>query len=264
MEGIIFPVIIISVAGIAAGLMLTVASKYMAVAVDERVTKVRDVLPGSNCGACGFAGCDDYAEKVVEGNTKSNLCTPGGGAVALAIAGALGIAAEEVIPMTAAVKCSGTCDKTNHGIDYQGPPTCESCNFLYKGRGDCSYSCLGFGDCEKVCATHAIQMISGIPVIDKELCNGCGMCSKACPKAIIAVVPTDKNYYVGCSSRDKGGVVRKLCAAGCIGCKKCEKACEHGAITVNNNLSAIDHEKCVRCGKCAEEGLCPTGAIKTF
>jgi len=262
MEGIIFPVVVVSVVGLLAGLMLTVASKYMAVEVDERVANVRAVLPGSNCGACGFAGCEVYAEKLVDGSTRSNLCTPGGSAVAGEIAGALGIAAEDVRPMTAVVKCAGTCEKTDYSVDYQGTPTCVSCALLYRGRGQCAYSCLGFGDCVPACTSGAIYIVNGIPVIDKEKCNGCTMCVKACPKSLIEVVPSDKIYYVSCSSNDKGGVTRKLCTAGCIGCKKCEKKCETGAVTVDKNLARIDPEKCVICGKCSEEGLCSSKAIK--
>ena len=260
MEEILMPVIVISAVGIIAGLMLTVASKYMAVAVDERVSHVRDVLPGSNCGGCGFAGCDVYAEKVVSGEAKPNLCLPGGHTAVLAIAGALGIDAEAVTPSVAIVKCSGTCHKTDYAIDYQGPPTCVSCNFLYKGRGQCSYSCLGFGDCVNVCTFSAIYMVNGVPVVDKQKCTGCGMCARACPKALIDTIPADKYFYVGCSSKDKGGVVRKLCSAGCIGCMKCVKACEQGAITTENYLAHIDPKKCINCGNCAEE--CPVSVIK--
>jgi len=260
MEGILMPIIIMSAVGVLAGLMLTIASKYMAVPIDERVANVRDALPGSNCGGCGFAGCDVYAEKVVSGEAKANLCSPGGAATVQAVANALGITAEAVVPLIAVIKCSGTCDKTDYAIDYQGPPTCVSCNFLYKGRGQCFYSCLGFGDCESACAFDAIYMKNGVPIVDSEKCTGCGTCARACPKSIIEIVPAEKKFYVGCSSKDKGGVVRKLCSAGCIGCMKCAKTCEHEAITVENNLARIDPEKCVGCGECVE--ACPTSVIK--
>lgn len=260
MEAIITPVIIVSVIGILSGGILTIAAKYMSVPVDERINSIRNVLPGANCGACGFAGCDEYAEKLVEGGVRSNLCIPGGSLCSQSIAQVLGTDAEEVHPMTAVIKCSGACDKTDYAIEYQGQPTCESCNFLYKGRGQCSYSCLGFGDCERTCSFGAIYMQNGIAVVDKEKCTGCAKCVKVCPKSLIEVTLSDKTVYVACSSGDKGDVARKLCTAGCIGCMRCIKACDSGAITVSNHLARIDPVKCTNCGKCAE--VCPTKVIR--
>lgn len=260
MEAIITPVIVVSLIGILSGGMLTIAAKYMSVPVDERTRNIRDVLPGANCGACGFAGCDEYAEKLTEGVAKPNQCPPGGAQCAQDIARILGTSAEEAQAMAAIVKCSGTCGKTGYSMDYQGLPTCEACNFLYKGHGLCSYSCLGFGDCERACKFDAIYMQNGIAVVDKEKCTGCTMCVKACPKSLIEVVPSDKPVHVACSSKDKGGVVRKLCAAGCIGCTKCQKTCPHGAIVMDGNLAKIVHEKCTTCMDCV--GACPTKVIR--
>ena len=261
-EGILTPIVVLSVIALLGGMILTIASKYMAVPVDERVANVRSVLPGTNCGACGFAGCEAYAEKLVFDGVKSNLCTPGGSSVAQAIAEGMGVAAEEVRIMSAIIQCSGSCDKTDYSIDYQGPKTCESCNLLYQGRGQCSYSCIGFGDCERACNVDAIYFENGIPVVNREKCNGCGMCVRACPKAIIDTFPSYKVFYVACSSKDKGSITRKVCAVGCIGCKKCEKVCRYGALVVKDNLARVSSQGCVNCGECL--GVCPTSAIKTF
>ena len=260
MGAILTPVIIVSVIGILAGGILVIASKYMSVPVDERVKNIRNALPGVNCGACGFAGCDEYAEKLVEGGVKANLCPPGGVECVQTIDRILGTASEEMVPMSAIVKCSGSCDKTGYSVDYQGPPTCESCSFLYKGRGMCQHACLGYGDCERACTFDAIYIQNGIAVVDKEKCTGCTVCVKACPKALIEMIQADKNVFVACSSKDKGGVVRKLCAAGCIGCKLCLKACKYDAIAIEDNLARIIPEKCTNCKDCVE--VCPTKAIK--
>ncbi len=257
---IALPVIIVTVIGVFCGVLLTVADKYMAVPVDERVSQVREMLPGANCGACGFAGCDEYAEKLVNEGVKTNLCTPGGAETAQKISDFLGADFEEVAAKVAIVRCAGTVEKTQYIMDYQGPQTCEACSSHYKGRGSCSHGCLGFGDCVIVCQYDAIEVVDGIAKVDKSLCTGCGMCAKACPKALIQIVPASSEVYVACSSTDKGAVTRKVCSAGCIGCKRCEKACNFDAIAVTNNLAAIDPEKCTNCGECVK--VCPTKVIR--
>lgn len=259
MQAILIPVIIVAGIGILAGVILTVAAKFMSVPVDERVSDVREVLPGANCGACGFAGCDEYAEKLVNDGVKTNLCTPGGSDVAHRISNLLGGEFEEVVPMRAVVKCSGTKGNTEYIMDYQGPKTCEGCNYFYQGRGTCSHACLGFGDCVLVCQYGAMYVENGIAVVDKELCTGCGMCVSRCPNNLIEVIPAANEVFVACSSTDHGAFTRKICKAGCIGCKRCEKACEYGAIIITDNLAHIDPVKCVNCGKCVP--VCPTKVI---
>lgn len=257
---IFMPVAVVAIIGVAAGVLLTVAAKFMSVPVDERVTNVRGVLPGANCGACGFAGCDEYAEKLVNEGVKSNLCTPGGSEVAKQISELLGGGFEEVLAKSAIVKCSGRYGSTEYIMDYQGPQTCEANNYLYQGRGSCSHACLGFGDCVVVCQYNALSIVDGVAVVDKDLCTGCGMCVNKCPNHLIEVISSSSEVYVGCSSTDSGAFTRKICKAGCIGCKRCEKACEYGAITTVNNLARIDPEKCTNCGKCVD--VCPTKVIR--
>ena len=261
MSGIVLPIMVVSLIGIGGGVILTIAAKYMAVPVNERVTEIREVLPGANCGACGFAGCDEYADKLINEGVAVNLCTPGGGEVAQAVGKLLGVEAGEVVPMAAIVKCAGMGGKTSYIMDYQGPRTCEACNFFYQGRGSCSHACLGFGDCVNVCQYNAIYIENGIAVVDRELCTGCGMCAKACPNMLINIVPKTSEVYVACSSTDKGAFTRKVCSAGCIGCRRCEKTCEYGAITITDNLASIDPEKCTNCGACVS--VCPTKVIRS-
>lgn len=257
----IIPVLIVIVIGLIAGIILTLASKFMAVKVNEAVTRVRAVLPGANCGACGYAGCDDYANAIANDHTvKSNLCTPGGSAVALAISNALGIEFEAVAGKTAVVKCSGTYAKTSYVMDYRGLQSCSANKIFYRGRGACNQSCLGYGDCANVCEYDAISMEGGIAVINPNKCIGCGLCAKRCPNHLIDLVTGSSFVYVGCSSREKATVTRERCSAGCIGCKRCEKACKFDAIHVENNVAIIDYDKCKNCKLCIKE--CPVGIIK--
>ncbi len=260
MMAIALPVGIVAAVGAACGLLLSIADKYMAVPVDERVTKVRELLPGANCGGCGYAGCDEYAEKIVNDGAPANLCAPGGAGTVQAIGNLLGVSAGEIVAKTAIVCCSGTIEHTEYIMEYEGPKTCEACNFNYQGRGSCSYACLGFGDCVAACRYGAIQIVNGVAVVEKALCTGCGACAKSCPNHLIRLQRADKEVFVGCSSHDKGAFTRRVCKAGCIGCMKCQKICRYGAIVVTQNLASIDPQKCTGCRECV--GECPTGVIK--
>ena len=261
MNAILFPILCVLIIGVICALVLVVASTVMAVKEDPKMGQIRECLPGANCGACGYAGCDDYAKAVAHDGAKTNLCVPGGAGVAAKVSAAMGVAAESVEAKYAVVRCSGNCYATDSVMDYKGKQSCAACNFFYQGKGSCSHGCLGYGDCINACQYGAISIVDGIAVIDKAACVGCGMCAKACPNQLITVIPASSTVYVGCSSHDKGAFTRKVCKNGCIGCKKCERTCEHGAITVTDNLASIDPEKCVNCGNCVT--ACPTGAIVT-
>lgn len=251
---------IISGLGLICGVLLTIAAKLMAVPVDETASNIRNVLPGANCGACGFAGCDDYAKQLADGNIKTNLCTPGGDDVSRKISEILGVAYEDVKEQKAVVRCAGDFDTSEYIMEYDGPKTCKACNAFYQGHRSCTHGCLGFGDCVNVCKFGALSIQNGLAVIDRDLCTGCGACVKMCPNQIISTVPEASRVYVACSSHDKGAYTRKVCKAGCIGCMKCQKTCEFDAIKVTDNLASIDPEKCTNCGKCVE--VCPTKVIK--
>lgn len=262
MEQYYIPVLIVAAIGVIAGATLTIASRFMAVKVNEAAALVKQALPGANCGACGYAGCESYANALVDNHTvKANLCTPGGSAVALEISKILGIAFESVEGKYALVKCSGTFDKTNYIMDFRGIQSCNANKMFYRGRGACSKACLGYGDCVEACRYGAISMINGVAAIDKVKCVGCSVCVKKCPNHLIDIVPAGLTTYVGCSSPDSGAKTGSACKAGCIACKKCEKVCKFDAIHVVGNLAAIDPEKCKNCGMCIKE--CPVGIIKS-
>ena len=253
------PVIIVCVVGIVAGVLLTIAAKIMYVPVDERVEQLTEALPGANCGGCGFAGCSDYANAIVESGADVTLCPVGGPAVSSALAAVMGVEAGSSEGEYAVVMCGGYDSKTDKIFEYQGIPTCKAVKSLYGGAGACGHGCLGYGDCVEACSFNAIGIVNGVAWVDRTNCVGCKACAKACPNGIIAMVPKHNLTYVACSSTDKGAVTRKACQAGCIGCRKCEKICKFDAIRIEDNKAVIDPEKCKNCGMCAKE--CPTGAI---
>lgn len=260
MNQILTPVLFVLVVGLLAGIILAIAAKYMAVEVNETAQNIREMLPGANCGACGCAGCDEYAEKLANGTAATNLCIPGGKNVVNQISSYLGLSGGDIEEQVAVVRCSGIRDKTPYVMDYKGLGTCEANNTFYQGRGSCSYACLGFGDCVSVCKYGAMNVIDGVAVVDRDACVGCTLCAAACPNDLITMVPKSSEIFVGCSSHDKGAYTRKICLAGCIGCKKCERECEFGAITIEDSLAVIDPNKCTNCGACM--AVCPSQVIK--
>lgn len=257
---IIIPVAAVTVIGIICGVMLVVASKFMAVPEDETFLAVRECLPGANCGACGYAGCDGYAHALADGEiTNTALCVPGGSEASSNVAVALGVEAAEAVRKVAYIACCGSSENVDHRHEYVGIRSCSAANLLFAGDSLCAYGCLGYGDCMSVCPNGAIHIKDSLAKIDLDLCTGCGLCAKKCPNHLIHIVPENVRFIIDCSNHDKGANTRKSCKAGCIGCKKCERECPSGAITVVDNLAVIDHEKCTNCGHCKE--ICTTGCI---
>ena len=250
------------VAGVALilGILLALISHFFAVKEDERVKAIRACLPGVNCGACGYKGCDDYAAAVADGTAKPNLCVPGAEATANELGEVLGIEIAPPADLVAFVHCNGNCEATSKKAAYDGISTCKAASMLYGGPDACRFGCLGLGDCAASCPADAICLRDGIAHIDTSLCLGCGVCQTVCPKQVISMIPQNTRTAVVCNNKEKGADARKACKNACIGCKKCEKACPHGAVSVVNNLAKIDYAKCTGCGECSS--VCPTGCMK--
>ena len=259
-EAILIPVGILAGIGALCAVLLALSSSLFAVKEDEKALAIRDCLPGANCGACGFSGCDAYAKALSEGKTdKTNLCVPGGDGCAKGIADILGVEAEDVVEKVAYVACNGTCEAVEKKYDYVGQKTCRTANMTYQGDRACAFACLGYGDCIRVCPKEAIRIENGVARIDPKKCIGCGICTRECPNGIIHLINDTSRVAVECSNHDKGAVTRKACKNGCIACGKCQRACPEGAITVVDNLATIDYSKCTGCGSCV--AVCPVHCI---
>lgn len=263
MTGILTAAFVIGLTGLCIGLLLGIAGKKFAVEVDEVEAKVRELLPGNNCGGCGYAGCDALAKAIAAGEAPANACPVAGGSVVKELGSVLGTGNLKEVKKVAFVTCKGTCDKTENQYQYNGLSDCRKLA-LIPGRGEkaCDYGCMGLGSCVTECPFDAIHIVEGIAKVDREACKGCGKCVSVCPNHLIELIPYEAKVQVKCNSKDKGKDVKAACKVGCIGCGICAKQCEFDAVVVENNLAHIDPEKCTGCGKCAEK--CPVKVIETF
>ncbi len=258
---VLITVLLLAVIGLVIGFLLVKAGDAFAVEVDQKEIDVRACLPGNNCGACGYAGCDAVAGAIARGEAPANACPVGGKPVAEAIAAIIGGGeGEEAERKVAFVRCAGTCDKAKRKASYVGIQTCEAAASLPgKGEKFCAQGCLGYGSCVQACQFDAIHIVDGVAEVDRTKCVACGKCAAVCPQKLIEIIPEKSRYAVACSNIERFPVLKTQCDAGCRGCGVCVKQCSEGAITVTNNLAHIDYEKCVGCGKCAEK--CPAKII---
>ncbi|MCF0133993.1 MAG: RnfABCDGE type electron transport complex subunit B [Blautia sp.] len=262
MQGIIIATLVVGVIGLLIGVALVATGKKFYVEVDERVTAVRECLPGNNCGACGFAGCDAVADAIVSKAALPNACPVCSADATAKIGSIMGVSAVKGVRKVAFVQCAGDCNSTSEKCNYVGIDDCRAAVLAGISIWECDYGCLGYGSCVRACAFDAIHVVDGVAIVDTSKCTGCGQCAKACPKDLIELTREDKAVAVRCSSKDKGAQVKNVCSAGCIGCKLCLKQCENDAITVEGNVARIDYDKCIGCGKCADK--CPSKIITRF
>ncbi len=260
-DAILWPILSIGGMGLIFGVVLAYASKKFAYEKDPLVESIMDALPGINCGSCGYPKCEAIAAAVVAKEAPVGGCVVGGTHVAQRVAGILGVDVYERVRKHAKVLCQGGSDRAMNKYIYNGVRDCTIAVRLGGGPKGCRYGCLGMGTCVRACAFDAIHINDkNISVVDSLKCTSCGMCVKACPKKIIALVPSDMKAHVLCMSKERGKKVSENCKIGCIACKLCVKACKYDAIVFTDNLARIDYEKCVNCMACVR--ACPTGAIQ--
>lgn len=223
MGNILTPVILLAVMGGLFAFLLGIVSKLTYIPVDEKVLAIREALPGANCGACGYPGCDGCANAMASGETSVTACVVGGEKVAAAIAEILGQTADAMNREVASVKCQGTSVYTKQIYDYEGVQDCRVMQTNFGGCKSCVYGCLGCGTCEAVCNYDAIRIVDGVAVIDEEKCVACQACIKVCPKHIIELVPYHAPAQVKCKNPLFGKDVKVNCGIGCIGCGICAR-----------------------------------------
>jgi len=260
---VLIPVAITGFLAIFFGIVLVIVAKFFEIPSSEKLTHVREMLPGVNCGACGYTGCDGYAAALADEGVSTGKCTVGGALLSASLAEYLGVEAQAVEKHVACVMCNGDTDSTRTRYEYQGISDCVTASMMFAGPWACTYGCLGLGTCVKACPFGAITVVKGVAIVDNDKCTSCELCVASCPKALIAMIPLrEHTYQVKCRNTTSGADTRKVCIVGCIGCQRCVKACGDDAIHMQGPLAIIDQDKCTACGKC--EAVCPTNTIHHF
>ena len=258
---------IVSMAGLAVvfAAILAFADKKLKVEEDPKVDEITHLLPGINCGACGYLSCHDFAEHIVKEGEAPVKCRVMSEEAREEVCKAAGTEKGTAYPFFPLVHCAAENENKKIIAEYKGTKTCRAANLIFGGSMQCQYGCMGFGDCTAVCPFDALHMEKGLPRLDPKKCTGCGKCEQACPRNIISMQEKkyDDLYYVACSSRDTAIRVRQVCGVGCIACGICEKLAPEKFFTVTNNLSQADFSKQFDQEKTAMLAeKCPTKVIK--
>ncbi|MDO5016107.1 MAG: RnfABCDGE type electron transport complex subunit B [Eubacteriales bacterium] len=258
---VVVAILIVTGIAIVMGALILIVFHFFSVQGDTREEEIVELLPGVNCGGCGYSGCQAYAAALAsEKDTDLSRCTAGGQETANSLAHYFGHAAAKFVPKMAIVHCQGSQDQVRVKYQYTGSMDCRTATELFGGPGSCAYGCLGYGDCYRACKYDAITIDNGLAHIHPEKCIACGACVKACPRHLIQIEPKYSDLYtVRCMNPEPGASVRQSCNIGCIGCGLCVKNCPSEAIHMEEKRAVIDVDKCTHCNRCYE--VCPTKAI---
>ncbi len=248
------------------GAVLAVAAKKFEIQVDERIPTILAILPGANCGACGYPGCAALAEAIVENSAPINACVVAQPHAYSLIANIMSdVAVPVAARKVAQLKCCQPLTEASKLYEYQGVADCHLAVTMFNGSRLCNYGCFGLGSCAKACPFHAITIgTDGLPKIDHALCTGCGVCVNDCPQFILALENASQEVHIRCNNLDRGKAAMDVCPQACISCSLCVKACPEQAISMTaykngGSLPKIDGVKCVQCGLCVEK--CPRKCI---
>lgn len=253
--------IFMALLGVALALLLAVASRRLYVYEDPRIGEVEELLPKSNCGACGTAGCRNFAEGLVEGKLKPVQCTVNTQDMNLHIASLLGVDLGEQEKRVARLACAGGSHVAFLRAQYKGHDSCRAASLVGGGGKGCAWGCLGLGDCEVVCDFDAIHLDRhGLPQVDADKCTACNDCVEVCPKGLFSLQPVSRKLWVACRNRADGDIAEADCEVACTACGKCVADAAPGLIRLEDNLAVIDYERNALAAKAAIE-RCPTGAI---
>ncbi|WP_320121121.1 RnfABCDGE type electron transport complex subunit B [uncultured Sphaerochaeta sp.] len=241
---IVMAIIVVAVLGGLFGFGLSYAEKKLAVKKDPKALALEPIMPGANCGVCGYAGCAAYAAAVALGEAPIGLCSPGGPDLVTKMAEIMGQKVEasgETRRKVAHVMCRGNVDVSSQDYKYEGLEDCNAAFLLFGGDYGCKSACLHLGSCIKVCPTGAISRdAEGYIIVDEKKCISCEKCVQICPTGAMHMIYEDSDYVIECNSHEPGGKVRKVCTVGCIGCKICENKYPESGCKVDRFLSTFD------------------------
>lgn len=259
-------ILILGGIALTAAVVLYLTAQKFAVETSPLVDEVDSILPQANCGACGKAGCRNFAEACVAADAetfKTLYCPVGGKPVMDKVAAVLSLTPAAKQPTVAVLRCNGSCQNAPVKYDYSGLRSCRIASMVSVGETGCPDGCLRFGDCVQACRFDALHIDpqTGIPVIDAAKCTSCGACVKICPRGLFEIRPIAGNQqvYVACRNRQKGAAARKNCSAACIACQKCSKI--NPAVKIENNLSYIPSDVSPQEYGTRLAESCPTKAI---
>jgi Na+-translocating ferredoxin:NAD+ oxidoreductase RNF subunit RnfB len=254
------PFLVLGLLGAGFAILLSVSYRFLSVKGDPKLEMFLSILPGSNCGACGHAGCLGFAESLLKEGAEPTGCLAGGAAVASKVAAAMGVSLEPQTELVAFVACQAGRKTARMKYTYVGIDDCKAASLLFGGDKYCRHGCLGLGSCVRACPFDALKITDdGLAKVDRVKCRSCQKCVAVCPLKLISMVPKHQTVLVACKNLDKGKKAKEACEVACIACRICEKNCPTAAIVVTNNLAVMDYAKCTRCGICVEK--CPQKSI---